>query len=100
MSVIQKIFSRSFAYDYAEWSLGILPWALVSAFAAVALGTHASASHFLVDARVPESWGGALYLEDGLHRAVRAALRNRTVLHARVLDLEWLHPAAPSPPAG
>ncbi|GAB2926166.1 type II toxin-antitoxin system VapB family antitoxin [Rhodococcus aerolatus] len=45
-------------------------------------------------------WGGALYLEDGLHRAVRAALRNRTVLHARVLDLEWLHPAAPSPPAG
>jgi sterol desaturase/sphingolipid hydroxylase (fatty acid hydroxylase superfamily) len=62
MSVIQKIFSRSFAYDYAEWSLGILPWALVSAFAAVALGTHASASHFLVDARVPESWSRALYL--------------------------------------
>ena len=38
------------------------------------------------------AWGGALYLEDGLHRAVRAALRNRTVLHARVLDLEWLVP--------
>ena len=28
-------------------------------------------------------WKGVVYLEDGLHRAVRAALRNRTVLHAR-----------------
>jgi Arc/MetJ family transcription regulator len=27
-------------------------------------------------------------LEDGLHRAMRAALRNRTVLHARVLDMD------------
>ncbi len=27
---------------------------------------------------------GVLYLEDGLHRAVRAALHQRTVLHARV----------------
>ena len=33
-------------------------------------------------------WKGELYLEDGLHRAVRAALQQRTVLHARVLDLE------------
>jgi len=33
-------------------------------------------------------WKGILYLEDGLHRAVRAALRNRTVLHARLLDLD------------
>jgi len=33
-------------------------------------------------------WQGDLYLEDGLHRAVRAALRQRTILHARVLDLE------------
>ena len=33
------------------------------------------------------SWRGELYLEDGLHRAVRAALRQRTVVHARVLDL-------------
>jgi Arc/MetJ family transcription regulator len=33
------------------------------------------------------SWKGQLYLEDGLHRAVRAALRQRTVLHARVLEL-------------
>ena len=30
---------------------------------------------------------GELYLEDGLHRAVRAALQGRTSLHARVLDL-------------
>ena len=33
-------------------------------------------------------WKGIIYLEDGLHRAVRAALRNRTVLHARVFDME------------
>jgi Arc/MetJ family transcription regulator len=33
-------------------------------------------------------WKNVVYLEDGLHRAVRAALRNRTVLHARVLDLD------------
>jgi Arc/MetJ family transcription regulator len=30
---------------------------------------------------------GVLYLEDGLHRAVRAALQQRPVLHARVLTL-------------
>ena len=29
-------------------------------------------------------WRGELYLEDGLHRAVRAALQQRHVLHARV----------------
>lgn len=33
-------------------------------------------------------WKGEMYLEDGLHRAVRTALQQRTVLHARVLDLE------------
>ena len=33
-------------------------------------------------------WEGELYLEDGLHRAVRAALQQRPVLHARVLVLE------------
>jgi Arc/MetJ family transcription regulator len=33
-------------------------------------------------------WRGITYLEDGLHRAVRAALRNRTVLHARVFDMD------------
>lgn len=32
-------------------------------------------------------WEGTLYLEDGLHRAVRAALQQRTVLHARVVEL-------------
>ncbi|WP_188779950.1 type II toxin-antitoxin system VapB family antitoxin [Marmoricola endophyticus] len=30
------------------------------------------------------SWDGDLYLEDGLHRALRAALQQRNVLHARV----------------
>ncbi len=33
-------------------------------------------------------WQGDLYLEDGLHRAVRAALQQRQVLHARVLELD------------
>lgn len=32
-------------------------------------------------------WRGNLYLEDGLHRALRAALAQRHVLHARVLEL-------------
>ncbi|MGH8890012.1 MAG: type II toxin-antitoxin system VapB family antitoxin [Acidothermaceae bacterium] len=35
-------------------------------------------------------WGGQFYLEDGLHRALRAALHQRTTLHVRVLDLD--HP--------
>jgi len=29
-------------------------------------------------------WHGDLYLEDGLHRALRAALHQRQILHARV----------------
>ena len=33
------------------------------------------------------AWRGQLYLEDGLHRALRAALQQRNVLHARVLEL-------------
>jgi Arc/MetJ family transcription regulator len=33
-------------------------------------------------------WRGDLYLEDGLHRALRAALQQRPVLHARVLALD------------
>ena len=33
-------------------------------------------------------WKGDMYLEDGLHRALRAALQQRLVLHARVLVLE------------
>ena len=38
-------------------------------------------------------WRGEMYLEDGLHRALRAALQGRTVIHVRVLDLD----AAPQP---
>ena len=33
-------------------------------------------------------WQGTLYLEDGLHRALRAALQQRPTLHARVLVLD------------
>ena len=33
-------------------------------------------------------WKGVTYLEDGLHRALRAALQQRTTLHVRVLDLD------------
>ena len=32
-------------------------------------------------------WRGELYLEDGLHRALRCALGQRKVLHARILRL-------------
>ncbi|MGZ4474654.1 MAG: type II toxin-antitoxin system VapB family antitoxin [Nocardioides sp.] len=32
-------------------------------------------------------WRGEYYLEDGLHRALRAALQQRHVLHARVHTL-------------
>lgn len=39
---------------------------------------------------------GDLYLEDGLHRAVRSALRNRTIVHARLLDLDDLE-SSPAP---
>lgn len=34
------------------------------------------------------AWRGDLYLEDGLHRALRAALQQRQTVHARVLDLD------------
>lgn len=33
-------------------------------------------------------WRDTLYLEDGLHRAVRAALAQRALLHARVLVID------------
>lgn len=33
---------------------------------------------------------GEMYLEDGLHRALRTALYRREVMHARVLDLDAL----------
>ena len=35
-------------------------------------------------------WKGDIYLEDGLHRALRAALQQRHTLHVRVLDLDEL----------
>jgi Arc/MetJ family transcription regulator len=35
-------------------------------------------------------WQGNLYLEDGLHRALRSALQQRNVIHVRVLDLDSL----------
>lgn len=33
-------------------------------------------------------YDGELYLEDGLHRALRAALQQRQTMHARVLELQ------------
>ena len=38
-------------------------------------------------------WRGTLYLEDGLHRALRAALQQRNSLHVRVLSLDEEEPA-------
>lgn len=37
-------------------------------------------------------WKSELYLEDGLHRALRAALHQRTSMHVRVLNLDELLP--------
>ncbi|MGI8613956.1 MAG: type II toxin-antitoxin system VapB family antitoxin [Nocardioidaceae bacterium] len=34
------------------------------------------------------TWRDELYLEDGLHRALRAALQQRHILHARVHSLD------------
>ncbi len=34
------------------------------------------------------SWRHELYLEDGLHRALRSALHGRSVIHARILELD------------
>lgn len=36
-------------------------------------------------------WRGDLYLEDGLHRALRTALQQRNSLHVRVLNLDELN---------
>ena len=41
-------------------------------------------------------WHGETYLEDGVHRALRAALQQRLVIHVRVLDLDALMPAEPA----
>ncbi len=45
-------------------------------------------------------WRGDLYLEDGLHRALRSALQQRTVIHVRVLDLDSLPASASAAAAG
>ncbi len=34
-------------------------------------------------------WKGELYLEDGLHRTLRAALQQRETVAARVYDPAW-----------
>ena len=39
-------------------------------------------------------WEGQIYLEDGLHRALRAALQQRTVIHVRILNLDALRAGA------
>jgi Arc/MetJ family transcription regulator len=41
-------------------------------------------------------WQRELYLEDGLHRALRAALEQRTTIHVRVLDLDAISIRPPS----
>jgi Arc/MetJ family transcription regulator len=35
-------------------------------------------------------WCGELFLEEGLHRALRAALQHRTTLPVRILNLDLL----------
>jgi Arc/MetJ family transcription regulator len=42
-------------------------------------------------------WNGSLFLEDGLHRALRAALQQRTQIHARVLVLPKPDPEPTAP---
>ena len=44
------------------------------------------------------AWRGEYYLEDGLHRALRAALQQRQTMHARVLEPDEV--AARPPPVG
>jgi Arc/MetJ family transcription regulator len=39
-------------------------------------------------------WHGEMYLEDGVHRALRAALQQRTVIHVRILNLDALRAGA------
>ena len=39
-------------------------------------------------------WHGEIYLEDGLHRALRAALQGRNTLHVRILDLDAFRSSA------
>lgn len=46
------------------------------------------------------AWRGSYYLEDGLHRALRAALQQRTVIHVRVYEMPDDTTAANRPAAG
>ena len=39
-------------------------------------------------------WKGEIYLEDGLHRALRAALQQRTSMHVRIPNLDVNRDAA------
>lgn len=41
------------------------------------------------------AWQGELYLEDGVHRALRTALQQRATLHARVFELAGDRAAGP-----
>ncbi|SHG50981.1 Transcription regulator of the Arc/MetJ class [Jatrophihabitans endophyticus] len=43
-------------------------------------------------------WHGETYLEDGLHRALRAALQGRNTLHVRILDLDAFRAGTPLGP--
>ncbi len=43
-------------------------------------------------------WRGDLYLETGLHRALRAALQGRMSIHARILELDDAGHPVPAPP--
>ncbi|VEG29074.1 type II toxin-antitoxin system VapB family antitoxin [Actinomyces howellii] len=44
------------------------------------------------------SWRGNLYLETGLHRALRAALQGRMSIHARILEIDGDGKPIPAPP--
>ena len=43
-------------------------------------------------------WHGETYLEDGVHRALRAALQGRNTLHVRILDLDAFRAGTPLGP--
>lgn len=44
------------------------------------------------------SWRGNLYLETGLHRALRAALQGRMSIHARIVEIDDAGLPVPAPP--
>lgn len=91
---------------YAEHGLGVTEWAKLPP-SQVRLAELITTKRTLdLDALLAEDstffgdlfahvvkYHGDLYLEDGLHRAVRAALQQRPMLHARILDLDTTDPA-------